>query len=96
VNVIATRSGPRRQVGSRWVRKLVWLAIPLAVAGEAGHHVLNSLGQTLAHHLFHFLFAGAAVLVFAIYVAIDVRRHGRPSFSWRLRPPEQGEPGPTP
>ena len=75
---------------------MVWLAIPLALAGEAGHQVFESLGQTVAHHLFHFLFAGTAVLVFAIYVAIDVRRHGRPTFSWRLRLPEQGDPGPTP
>jgi hypothetical protein len=95
VSVIATRSGPRRQAGARWVRKLAWLAIPLVLAGEAGHHVLESLGQTLAHHLFHVLFAGTAALVFGIFVAIDVRRHGRPTFSWRLRPPEESEPRPT-
>jgi hypothetical protein len=84
--------GTRRQAGARWIRKLAWLAIPLALAGEAGHHVLERLGDALAHHLFHVLFAGAAVLVFATYVAIDVRRHGRPTFSWRLRPSQGSRP----
>jgi hypothetical protein len=94
--VIATRSGPRRQGGTRWARKLAWIAIPLFLVGEAGHHVLESLGQTLAHHLFHVLFAGTAVLVFAVYVVVDVRRHGRPTFSWRLRPRgDGGSPAPS-
>jgi hypothetical protein len=64
------------------------------VAGEAGHQVLDRLGAALAHHLFHVLFAGAAVLVFAVYVAIDVRRHGRPTFSWRIRPSRDTRPSP--
>ncbi len=70
----------------RWARKLVWLAFPVAIVGEAGHHLLERIGQAVAHHLFHVLFAGAAALAFGIFVVLDVRRHGWPSFSWRLRP----------
>jgi hypothetical protein len=36
------------------------------------------------HHGLHLLFAGGAVVVYASYVAGYVRRHGWPSFSWRL------------
>ena len=77
---------PGRQPLRGWVRKLAWLAIPIAIAGEVGHHLLERLGQTLAHHFFHILFAGGAAAVFIAYVAIDVRRHGWPAFSWRWRP----------
>jgi hypothetical protein len=70
---------------------MAWLAIPMIVTGEAGHHLLEVMGQALAHHLFHVLFAGGAVLAFGIYVALDVRRHGWPTFSWRLRPPGRGD-----
>ena len=76
-----------RQPLRGWVRKLAWLAVPIAIAGELGHHLLERLGQTLAHHFFHIVFAGGAAIVFVIYVAIDVGRHGWPAFSWRMRPP---------
>jgi hypothetical protein len=71
----------RRQPLRRWVRKLAWLAIPVTLAGELSHRLLERLGQTLAHHLFHILFAGAAAVAFVVFVAIDVRRHGWPIFS---------------
>ncbi len=58
----------------------------MVVAGELGHQLLERLGQTLAHHLFHVLFAGGAAVVFIVYVAVDVRRHGWPTFTWRSRP----------
>jgi hypothetical protein len=84
---VATR---RRRSLATWVRKLAWLAVPLALLGEAGHHLLGRLGQTLAHHFFHIVFGLGAVVVFAVYVFVDVRRNGWPSFSWRIRPEEAG------
>ena len=77
-----------------WVIKLAWLGVPLVLIGETGHHLLGRLGQTLAHHFFHILFGAGAVAVFAIYAIVDIRRHGWPAFSWRLRP-EDGT-GPQP
>jgi hypothetical protein len=88
----------RRQPGAGWARKVAWVAVPVLVAGEAGHQLLERMGQAVAHHLFHILFAGGAALLFGIYVAVDVRRHGWPRFSWRLRDlrtaprPEPGDP----
>jgi len=74
---------------------VAWLAVPVAVAGELGHQLLERLGQTLAHHLFHVLFAGGAAAAFLVYVAIDVRRHGWPTFSWRTRTrPQESAPRP--
>jgi hypothetical protein len=90
-------SSRRRQTVAGWARKLVWVAIPVVVVGEAGHHLLERMGQAVAHHLFHILFAGGAALLFGIYVAVDIRRHGWPRFSWRLRtepPPGPADPGP--
>jgi hypothetical protein len=78
----------------RWARKLAWLVIPLAVVGEAGHQLLERLGQVLAHHFFHILFGLGAVAVFTIYAIVDIRRHGWPAFSWRLNPHEGARPEP--
>jgi hypothetical protein len=82
----------------RWARKLAWLVIPLAVVGEAGHQLLERLGQVFAHHFFHILFGLGAAVVFGAYVFLDIRRNGWPTFSWRIRPPgeRRGEalPGP--
>lgn len=72
--------------------RLALIALPVAVVGEAGHQVLERLGQTLAHHFFHVVFAGLAAAIFVGYVAVDVRRHGWPTFSWRG--PSGGSPGP--
>jgi hypothetical protein len=81
-------SGSRRSAGS-WARRAAWVVIPLAVAGELGHQLLERLGQAVAHHLFHILFGFGAALAFGIYVVVDIRRHGWPTFSWRLRPSER-------
>jgi hypothetical protein len=81
----------RRQSAGRWIRKLAWLVVPLALFGELGHQLLEHLGQVLAHHLFHILFGLGAALVFGVYVLLDIRRHGWPSFSWRIRPSEEPE-----
>jgi hypothetical protein len=72
--------------------KLAWLAAPLALAGELGHQLLERLGQVLAHHFFHIVFGLGAAAVFAAYVLVDIRRNGRPTFSWRIRAPRDGEP----
>jgi hypothetical protein len=72
-----------RQPLRRWAVRLACVVVPVALIGEAGHHLLESLGQTMAHHLFHIVFAGLAAMVFVAYVAVDVRRHGWPRFSWR-------------
>jgi hypothetical protein len=75
------------------VVRAVWVLVPVAMIGEAGHHLLSALGQTLAHHVFHFMFAGGAALAFAVFVAVDVRRHGWPTFSWRGSPRGADGPG---
>lgn len=89
------RESRPRQPLARWIRKAVWIVVPVALVGEFGHRFLESLGQTLAHHFFHILFAGGAAVVFAVFVWRDIRRHGWPAFSWRLRPdpPDLQRPG---
>jgi hypothetical protein len=83
----------RRQPLRRWVTGLALVALPVAVVGETGHQVLERLGQTLAHHFFHVVFAGLAAAIFVGYVALDVRRHGWPTFSWRARTNDRRAPG---
>ena len=87
----ATRPEGRRQPALRLVRRLAWLALPLAILGELGHQVFDRLRQELAHHFFHIVFGVGAAVVFAVYVAIDIRRHGRPEFHlrWKQRPPRR-------
>lgn len=80
--------GVRRQPASRWARKAAWVVIPLALLGETGHHLLQRTGAHLVHHFFHYVFIIVAGGVFALFAAIDIRRNGRPTFSWRLRDPE--------
>lgn len=50
------------------------------------------LGQSAAHHFFHVAFVGLAAVLFLVYVAVDVRRHGWPTFSWRGEIPEDRAP----
>lgn len=80
--------GGRRSAAS-WARSAAWVVIPLAVAGELGHQLLERAGQAVAHHLFHIVFGLGAAMVFGIYVLRDIRRYGWPTFSWRIRPPER-------
>jgi hypothetical protein len=35
------------------------------------------------------VFAGLAAAIFVGYVAVDIRRHGWPTFSWRARPEDR-------
>jgi hypothetical protein len=61
--------------------------VSLAILGEAGHILLDVSNAEVAHHIFHFAFPLVAFVVFAGFVAHEVRTHGWPSFSWRLDPP---------
>jgi hypothetical protein len=60
------------------------------VIGAVGRHLLGTDGHAAATHLVHYLLFGIAVIVFLAFVAVDVRRHGWPRFSWR------GPSGPDP
>ena len=68
------------------IKRALWLLVPIAILGEAGHQVLSRIGSAAGHHAFHIAFGGGAVLVFAVFMLRDVRGNGWPSFSWRLRP----------
>lgn len=71
---------------ARLIKRMALLALPLAAVGELGHRALDTMGATLAHHVFHIGFVGGAGLIFALFVARDVRRNGWPSFGWRTEP----------
>jgi hypothetical protein len=64
--------------------------VPLAVGCVANVLVLGASGQlpiaeaAAVHHVYHIVLPVAAFVIFAIYVAIDIRRRGWPTFSWRL------------
>ena len=72
--------------GGRLARRLGAVVLVTAALGEGGHLLLEHAGADLLHHLFHLLFAGASVIAFLCCVAIDIRRNGFPTFSWRLHP----------
>jgi hypothetical protein len=55
-------------------------------AGAGPQSQVNLLPELVGHHGLHLVFAGGAVLVYFAYVVGYVRRHGWPSFSWRLNP----------
>jgi hypothetical protein len=57
----------------------------LLVLGSAGY--LEELNAAVAHHVLHIVFPTLAFVLFAIFVANDVRKHGWPVFTWRLDPP---------
>ena len=79
-------SGSPRQPVRRWLTKVAWVGVPLALLGESGHLFLDWAREQLAHHFFHIVFGIGAGLVFFTYVIRDIRRNGWPSFSWRLHP----------
>ena len=78
-----------RQLATDRSLQVVLILIALAALGEAGHFLLDQLNADVAHHFFHVLFPLVAFGIFGALVARDVRRHGWPTFSWQLRPPEQ-------
>jgi hypothetical protein len=76
---------PARRLTGRWASRVLLAVVPIALLGEVGHQLLG--GHDLAHHLFHVVFLGGAVGGFTAYAIVDIRRHGVPSFRWRLREP---------
>ena len=72
------------------VASLTLWALTALHAGDHGAGLVgarsqvNLLSELAGHHGLHLLFAGGAVVVYVAYVAGYVRRHGWPSFSWRL------------
>ena len=79
-----------REDTRRRASRLVALLFFMALAGEAGHQVFDLLGLDLAHHFFHIAFPLIAFVAFGAIVARDVRRHGWPTFSWRLSATTRG------
>jgi hypothetical protein len=80
------------RTGLRWLRGGILLVIPIALLGELGHRLLDQLGRSFAHHLFHILFGAGAIVVFVVVVLLEVRRNGWPSFSLGLRAGEGRQP----
>jgi hypothetical protein len=68
----------------REARPIALATVTAVAAGDTLHVALHALAVPLPHHLFHIVFIGGAALVFWIWVALDVSRHGAPRFSWRL------------
>ena len=67
--------------------KIAAMVVLAAGLGEVGHLLFERFAWA-GHHAFHLAFPIVAAGVFVAYVARDVRRHGLPGFSWRLRPDE--------
>lgn len=74
---------PSLTAGER-LRRFLWVAVVVAVLGEGGHQLLQRYGTELGHHAFHVGMVAVATLLFGVVVAYDVRRNGRPRFSWRM------------
>lgn len=70
--------------------KAAGLVVAMAGLGEFGHQLFDRF-QWGGHHFFHFAFPVAAAAVFVVFVVADVKRNGRPRFSWHLRPEDHTE-----
>jgi hypothetical protein len=68
----------------RLVAALVFILASLAVLVTAGYVQFDESVLAEAHHTAHIALPTLAFMVFALHVAWDVRRHGWPTFSWRL------------
>jgi hypothetical protein len=98
--VLAYGAGERRRFGRSGYRaalagilgvtgSLTLWALTALHAGAHGAVVaarpqVNLLSELAGHHGLHLVFAGGAVVVYLSYVIAHIRRHGWPSFSWRL------------
>ncbi len=60
---------------------VAFVASTLVVLVAAGQVPLDEL-----HHTLHITLPTLAFAIFSARVAMDVRKHGRPQFSWRLNP----------
>jgi hypothetical protein len=81
-----------RSLASPRMRRFLWAAVAVAVVGEGGHQLFDRYGTAFGHHAFHIFMVGAAAMMFAAIVYVDIRRNGRPRFSWRLHPADAGRP----
>jgi hypothetical protein len=54
------------------------------VLGAAGQLPVEDLSVAAVHHVYHIVLPTVAFVIFAVYVAVDIRRRGWPTFSWRL------------
>jgi hypothetical protein len=86
--LLAFRVGERRRYD-----RSASLAALIAILGVSASLTIWALTglhggahELAGHHGLHLLFAGGAVMVYLAYVVGHVRRHGWPSFSWRLNP----------
>jgi hypothetical protein len=67
----------------------VWALTALHTGGHGGAGAQSQatlLSELVGYHGLHLLFAGGAVAVYFAYVVGYIRRHGWPSFSWKLNP----------
>lgn len=71
-----SRVGPR-------MRRFLWVAVAVAIMGEGGHRLFDQYGSAVGHHFFHIVMVGGAALLFLGLAIVDIRRNGRPRFSWR-------------
>ena len=86
--LLAFRVGERRRYDRSAFRAAIAaiLAVTASLTIWALTGVHGGAHELAGHHGLHLLFAGGAVLVYFAYVVGHVRRHGWPSFSWRLNP----------
>lgn len=66
------------------MRRLLWAGLAIAILGEGGHQLFDRYGTAIGHHAFHVGMVGAAAILFAAIIVLDIRRNGAPRFSWRL------------
>jgi hypothetical protein len=86
--LLAFRVGERRRYDRSAFRAAIAaiLAVTASLTIWALTGVHGGAHELAGHHGLHLLFAGGAVVVYFAYVVGHVRRHGWPSFSWRLNP----------
>jgi hypothetical protein len=86
--LLAFRVGERRRYDRSAFRAAIAaiLAVTASLTIWALTGVHGGAHELAGHHGLHLLFAGGAVVVYFAYVVGHVRRHGWPSFSWKLNP----------
>jgi hypothetical protein len=86
--LLAFRVGERRRYDRSAFRAaiaaILGVTASLTIWALTGVH--GGAHELAGHHGLHLLFAGGAVVVYFAYVVGHVRRHGWPSFSWKLNP----------
>src|ERR1700704_5335752 len=84
--LLAFRVGERRRYDRSAFRAAIAaiLAVTASLTIWALTGVHGGAHELAGHHGLHLLFAGGAVVVYFAYVVGHIRRHGRPSFSWKL------------